>query len=133
MMDGAAQVGLAVDGTVRRKRFSVEQKQQIIRAAFEPGASVARVAREYGLNANQVFRWMKLRERGLLVDRPREGARLLPVRITEESALEKTPEPAPLATRSGSIHIEIADKAVLTVEAGADAQLLRVALECLLG
>jgi transposase-like protein len=82
MMDGAAQVGLAVDGAVRRKRFSLEQKQQIIRAAFEPGALVARVAREYGLNANQVFKWMKLRERGLLIDRPRQGAGLLPVRIT---------------------------------------------------
>jgi hypothetical protein len=73
---------------------------------------------------------MKLRERGLLVDRRSQNARLLPVRIAEEpaaAALVTAP-----ATPSGSIRIEIAGKAVLTAEAGADAQLLRTALECLL-
>ncbi len=119
-----AQAGLAVGVPTPRKRFSVEQKQQILRAAFEPGASVARVAREHGLNANQVFKWMKLRERGLLEERPRESARLLPVRIADETPGGQSP-----AVRRGSIHIEISGRAVLTVEADADAQLLRAALE----
>jgi transposase InsO family protein len=94
----------------------VEQKQQILRAAFEPGASVARVAREHEVNANQVFKWMKLRERGLLVDRRSQNARLLPVRIAEEPAAAALVT-APV-TPSGSIRIEIAGKAVLTAEAG---------------
>lgn len=44
-----------------------------------PGASVARVAREHGVNANQVFDWRKLHESGRL-GTPASGMTLLPVR-----------------------------------------------------
>jgi transposase len=53
----------------RRQRFSVEQKQQIVEATLVPGASVALVARERGVNANQVFAWRKSYQQGLLGDR----------------------------------------------------------------
>ena len=39
---------------VRRWR-SVAEKRQIVELTFEPGASVALVARAHGVNANQVF------------------------------------------------------------------------------
>lgn len=32
--------------------------------SFEPGASVARIDREYGVNANQVLSWRRLYEQG---------------------------------------------------------------------
>ena len=32
-------------------------KRRVVAETFEPGASVATVAREHGLNANMVFRW----------------------------------------------------------------------------
>lgn len=35
---------------------------------MEPGASVAEVARAHGVNANQVFKWRRLFERGDLVE-----------------------------------------------------------------
>ena len=44
------------DGGERRRRtWSADQKQRIIAESFAPGASVAEVARRYGLNANMLF------------------------------------------------------------------------------
>jgi transposase len=51
---------------VRRWR-SVSEKRQIVELTFEPGASVALVARAHGVNANQVFKWRRAFERGELV------------------------------------------------------------------
>src|SRR3984957_16696313 len=51
------------DGGERRRRtWSADQKQRIIAESFAPGASVAEVARRYGLNSNMLFTWRR-RER----------------------------------------------------------------------
>ena len=48
--------GQGADGDERRRRtWSADQKQQIILESFAPGASVAEVARRYGLNSNLLF------------------------------------------------------------------------------
>jgi transposase len=39
-----------------RRRHSAELKTRILAACAEPGASVARIAMENGLNANLVFK-----------------------------------------------------------------------------
>ena len=53
------------DGGERRRRtWSADQKQRIIAESFAPGASVAEVARRYGLNANMLFTWRR-RERAV--------------------------------------------------------------------
>ncbi len=46
---------------------------------FEPGSSVARVARRYGVNANQVFQWRTLYRKGGLGGTPMTPVKLLPV------------------------------------------------------
>jgi hypothetical protein len=43
------------------------EKRRIVEATLVAGASVARVARERGVNANQVFGWRRLYQRGLMV------------------------------------------------------------------
>jgi transposase len=43
----------------RRRRHSAQFKAQAIEACAVPGASVAAVALEYGLNANLLRRWLK--------------------------------------------------------------------------
>jgi hypothetical protein len=43
----------------RRRRHSAELKARILDACAEPGASVSRIARENGLNANLVFKWRR--------------------------------------------------------------------------
>ncbi len=42
----------------RRFRTSSE-KRRIAELTFEPGASVALIARAHGVNANQVFKWRR--------------------------------------------------------------------------
>src|SRR5271155_4247527 len=56
------------DGGGRRRRtWSADQKQRIIAESFAPGASVAEVARRYGLNSNMLFTWRR-RERADVSD-----------------------------------------------------------------
>lgn len=50
----------------RYKRHSLEFKRRIVEQTLVPGASVARIAQEHGINANQVFNWRKLYREGLL-------------------------------------------------------------------
>ena len=72
----------------RRQRFSLEQKRQMVEATLMPGASVARVAREHGVNANQVFAWRKAYKEGLLEERRGSGVKLLPVRVAGSDAID---------------------------------------------
>ena len=115
---------------VRRWR-SVSEKRQIVQLTMAPGASVAEVARAHGLNANQVFKWRRAFERGELTE-PNAG--LLPVVVSSLSGPEIEPaEPLPQtqATSSGSIHIELPGRAMISVESGADHVLIRAILESL--
>ena len=41
----------------RNKRWPEALKREIVAASFAPGASVSVVARQYDVNANQVFGW----------------------------------------------------------------------------
>lgn len=57
---------IQVKGRERRRFRTVEEKRRIVEAALEPGASVARVARAHGVNANQLFGWRRLYLEGRL-------------------------------------------------------------------
>ena len=84
------------DGEDRRRRtWSADQKQRIIAESFAPGASVAEVARRYGLNANMLFTW---RRRDRRVGAGNDGA---PVNIVPVRVVEATP-PA-IAAAPGSM------------------------------
>jgi transposase len=61
-------VGHKADG---RSQYDEQAKAELVALCMQPGASVSRLARECGVNANQVCRW--LRERGH-VRRPRPAA-----------------------------------------------------------
>ena len=118
--------------TTKRQYRSLEEKQRIVGEALAEGASVARVARAHGVNANLVFNWCRLYRAGRL-GRGSE-AKLLPVRVAAERStppLAAWPEPGGLlASSAGSIHIQLA-QAQVRVESGANPVLLRVLLECL--
>ena len=43
----------------RRRRWSIEQKQSIVAAAFEPGAMVREVARQCDVTASLIYRWRR--------------------------------------------------------------------------
>ena len=68
---------------VKRQHRSPELKLQIVQETLAPGASVARVARAHGVNANQVFTWRRLYRRGLLKSGKIATPGLLAVRVAE--------------------------------------------------
>jgi transposase len=101
----------------KRLRRTPEQKRRIVEATFVPGASIARVAREHGVNANQVFQWRYEDRKGTLGIRQPTQSKLLPVSVTAEPSSVTEPGIAPGMAPSGSIHIELPGRAVISVEA----------------
>jgi transposase len=102
----------------------------IVEQALAPGASVARVARAHGLNANVVFHWRSLYREGRLAAEPSQAMKLLPVSIAEHEVVER--QPAELAVpKIGSIHIELAGDVRISVEGHADPAAIRAVLEIL--
>jgi transposase len=81
----------------KRRHRSAEEKQRILAEATAPGASVAAVARRYGVNANLVFGWLRLRKAGLL-EKAAVPAPLLPVKVTMPTVLpDRASRPTPRA------------------------------------
>ena len=97
-----------------------------------PGASIARVARENGVNANQVFQWRYEHRRGIGWAAGRTRTELLPVTLAAEPDSRVTPEAAPSADCSGAIHIELPGRGLVTIENGVDPELVRAVMGSLL-
>src|SRR5205807_3462120 len=57
--DGAMASIEVLAGPERRRRWSVEQKQAIVAAAFGPGAVVRDVARRADVTASLIYRWRR--------------------------------------------------------------------------
>jgi transposase len=116
------------DRRVRRWR-SISEKLQIVQLAMEPGASVAEIARAYGVNANQLFKWRRAWERGELTD---SHAALLPVVLSSPVQPKHAAPEAAIDEQvrgGGSIHIELPGRALISVERGADPKMVRWILE----
>lgn len=89
-----------------RRRHSTEFKQQVIAACAEPEASVAAVARSFGLNDNLVHQW----RRGRGLGGPRSASVLASGSSARFVALSlpspMSPPPTPAPAREG-IRIEL--------------------------
>ena len=125
-------------GTIAKRQYrTFQEKRQIVEETLAEGASVARIARGHGINANQVFGWRKQYLARRMGGGTSRAIKLLPVQVSESSP--------PLATTSsqecsgsvdfakstpGTIHIELRH-AQMRIEGSADPALLRVLLECL--
>ncbi len=112
------------------KERSVELKLRIVEENLAPGASVARVARAHGVNANQVFAWRRLYRQGRLGSGKAAILGLLAVRVAEPAVTPRAPETD--QTPSGSIQIEF-PKGRLRLTGVVDRETLRVVLEALQG
>ena len=128
---------MKVEGPKRQRR-SIAEKRRIVELAMLPGASVAGVARQHGVNANMVHYWRNLYRQGRLGEKRDESIRLLPVSVSEpavspavqpESKYSSAFAVMP-ATTAGVIYLEF-PKVHLRIESGADAALVRVVLESL--
>ena len=56
MTNGRVEVITSVQ---RRRRWSASEKQQLVAASLEPGASVSALAREAGIHASQLYGWRR--------------------------------------------------------------------------
>ena len=132
-MSSAARETIDPESTeaAQRRRYSIAEKRRIVEQTLVPGMSVARVARERGVNANLVFGWRRQYQRGLLGGDVQQAA-LLPVTVSEAPvALEPAP-PVSAPTAPGIIQLQL-PKGRLRIEGAADPASLRLVLECLLG
>jgi transposase len=107
----------------KRRHRSKQERRQIVEETLQPGASVAVIARQHGVNANQVFHWRKLYREGRLEVGP-AAAQLVPVRISEVVSGEQ----APPKFYAGVIVVELG-RARIRVEGAVDVESLRLILE----
>jgi transposase len=56
-----------VTSVQRRRRWTPEQKLEIVKQTNEPGSSVWMVARQFGISAAQLFQWRKAYLQGSLM------------------------------------------------------------------
>jgi transposase len=132
-MNGRVEV---ITGPERRRRWSDEEKLQLVAEACQPGNSVSQVARERGISASQLFGWRrKAMAKGLITDRRLEesAAKALafaPVAIAKEQSPPDAGGKVRSARRqaatgiSGSVEIELRGGDRVRVEGFADSGLV---------
>ncbi len=88
-----------------RRSFSNEFKLQMVKLTSQPGASVARIAREHDINDNLLFKWLRLWQNEGRISRrlplpvttsSGAGVELLPVEITPDEQKEPMSALTPL-------------------------------------
>jgi transposase len=99
----------------RRRRFSLEEKQAILRAAGEPGATVSEVSRQYGVGRSVIHNWRRQEALAVL------GATVRFTPVTVE------PERRP----GGTIEIELGGGVRLRVDAAVNEEALKRVLRAL--
>jgi transposase len=103
MTNGRVEVITSVE---RRRRWSSAEKQRLVAATFEPGASVSAIARDAGIHPSQLYGW-----RRQLRAQPQLG--FAPVQIAS------APTPTGLAD-VGAIEIEFASGARMRMTGSSD-------------
>lgn len=127
-----SQQAIQVRGGGSKRRFrTVEEKRRIVEDTLVPGASVARVARAHGVNANQAFAWRQLYRQGRLERKESDAPSLLPVRVTDAAVVVRSAGASTRRSPSGMIQVEL-PKGQLRIAGHVDTEVLRVVLEKLL-
>ena len=96
-----------------RRRFTMEQKRQIVEDALANGESFSVAARRHDLNANLLFKWRQQYEQGQL-DPGAGAAQLVPVTITPDNTQVPVPHPSRFS-RTGRLEIALANGHRLTI------------------
>ena len=132
--DDVGMVDVELSGGVvggHRRRRSAEERRRIVEETLGTGASVARVALKYGVNANQVFQWRRLHRDGKLGAAPRNAMKLLPVSVVEDEEISKAEPEAFVPKRCGAIHIELPGELRVSVEGDVDPAIILAVLKSL--
>ena len=114
MTNGRVEVITSVE---RGRRWSTAEKQRLVAATLEPGASVSAIAREAGIHPGQLYGW-----RRQLRARPPIG--FAPVQVAAEPASVRL-------AGAGAIEIEFASGARMRIAGAVDAATLAAAVAAL--
>jgi transposase len=114
MTNGRVEVITSVE---HRRRWSAAEKQQLVLASLEPGASVSAIAREAGIHPSQLYGWRRQ-------PRAQQGIGFAPVRIAAEVAA------ADLAGH-GAIEIEFASGARMRITGAVEVAMVTAAVAAL--
>jgi transposase len=124
-----------ITGPERRRRWSEEEKLELVEEACRPGHSVSQVARQRGINPSQLFTWRRqARAKGLISD-ARSGPSVAPaltftpVKVVEKPAAAVGQDARPARRQSSPrglavIEIELKSGERIRVEVPADADLV---------
>jgi transposase len=97
------------------------------------GASVSQVARQHGVNTNQVFHWRRQYHAGDLALPVESPIKFLPVAVSDApESCEETPDEEPVKRSGGLIHVEFPGRALVNIESGVDPVLASAVLERLM-
>ncbi len=120
-------MGTTATGPRRNRSWPEALKREIVAASLAPGSSVSVIARQYDVNANQVFSWRKHYRDDARQPSGPSAPHLIPVIVTaEQNAVAEQP-----STVAEKIEIDVAGKYRVYVGSGFDRQALRRVLEVL--
>lgn len=106
--------GRGNSGPYKRPNFPMEFKRQLAEQSFEPGASVALIARQNDINANLLFKWRHQYLEGAYglptvtataTPKPKQETQppLLPVTVIDDVAKPLSGPPASTATTDSGV------------------------------
>jgi transposase len=106
-------------GPERRRRWSENERRQILAAAFSPGAVVAAVARQYAISTGLIYKW---RQQGM---KSASGAAFVRAILVDD------PVCLPRASDKAVIIVELAAGRRVSIDASAPAALVSATLTAL--
>jgi transposase len=96
-------------GRTSRRKHDEAFKRELVERSLQPGASVAAIAQDNGINANLLFNWRRLylRRGGSTLATTAPAPTLLPVTVEEQHVMTACKAAAPARGPSGVIEIDI--------------------------
>src|ERR1700712_3932291 len=98
-----------ISGIERRRRWTEQQKQELVAAVSAPGANVAEIARRADIRANQIYKWRRQ------MDRAAQGF----------AEVKGQPDPVPAVASTIVVEFE---RTIVRIPAGASPGLVSVVL-----
>ena len=122
-MDGSAQSGPKSEAVkAKRRKWSDEERERVVRASLQAGASVEAVSRIYGVNASQIYDWRKQHRQR--VGKGKHSV-LLPVQVAEAVPAAETKQECSVVIEARSVRV--------SMSGGIDAAVICAVLERLAG
>ena len=78
-------------GVERRRRWSPEEKLEILREASAPGSSVGAVARRHDICRSQIYQWRRAFRSGRLRSESFAVVDFLPVEVCDDEEADESP------------------------------------------